>query len=232
MVRPLRPPVRPLPRGGKSYQWRAPRQHTPAWQWCRVYHAGPNIPTGHSPRPFGPLARFDPHTPSSDAAAVDLGGRSVLYVGADLATSACEVFGEAAEAPLCESWRVALLRPTRQLTLFDLCAPGAAMEIGALPALADAALPRGLTQRWARAIYEDDPLGRHVAGIRCRSAYNGGAALALWDCAGLVETVTVGGTAGDVGLREPAMLERLMVALAPRRITINLLDKSGCRLCS
>lgn len=156
----------------------------------------------------------------------------MLYVGADLATSACEVFGEAEEASLCESWRVALLRPTRQLTLFDLCASGAAMEIGALPALADAALPRALTQEWARAIYEDDPLGRHVAGIRYRSAYNGGAALALWDCAGLVETVTVGRTVGDVQLREPAMLERLMVALAPRRVTINVIDTSACRLCA
>jgi len=104
----------------------------------------------------------------------------VLYAGQDLATSACEVFGEAGEAQLCPAWRVALLRPARPLSLLDLTAPGSAMAIGALPSLAGGAYPRQLTQAWARAVYEDDPTGSHVDGVRYRSAYNGGLALALW----------------------------------------------------
>jgi RES domain len=104
----------------------------------------------------------------------------VLYVGVDLATSLCEVFGQTRGALLCPRWRVARLQPTASRVVFDLCSPGAAMAIGALPALADAQLPRTLTQEWARAIYEDQPAQRRVTGIRYRSAYNGDYSLALW----------------------------------------------------
>lgn len=118
----------------------------------------------------------------------------MLYLGSDLATSGCEVFGEAGEARLCPSWRVALLRPARPTKLFDLTAEGAAMAIGALPTLATGNLPRAGTQAWARSIHEDNPTGTPVAGIRyTSSAYNGGAALALWERAAPLRLV-VGST--------------------------------------
>ena len=149
MVRPLAPPVRPLSSGGKSYYWsRGSRR----WQWGRVYHREARTPRGDVARTFGPLARFDPHTPDPGHPAVDPTGRSVLYVGDGLATSACEVFGEAGEALICPSWRVALLEPVTRQRLLDLVRPGSAMAIGALPTLGDGALPRSLTQQWARAI--------------------------------------------------------------------------------
>ncbi len=79
-----------------------------------MYHRSPYLPDAATGRTFGPLYRFDPHQPGSHGPVDDPDGRSMLYVGADLATSASEVFGEAGEASLCPSWRVALLRPTGQ----------------------------------------------------------------------------------------------------------------------
>jgi hypothetical protein len=157
----------------------------------------------------------------------------VLYIGEDLATSACEVFGEAGEARLCPAWRVALLRPTRQHSLFDLTAPGAAMAIGALPSLADGAYARELTQQWARAIYEDDPTGRHVGGVRYRSAYNAGLALALWDSAGKVSVLTdADGIEQDFQLVRPEVLDRLEAAMAERHIIVTIVAAPDCPRCS
>ncbi|MDQ2849072.1 MAG: RES domain-containing protein [Actinomycetota bacterium] len=138
-----------------------------------------------------------------------------------LATSLCEVFGEAEHAALCPRWRVAALEPSTRLRLFDLCEPGSAMAIGALPALADAALPRSLTQGWARAIYEDQPARDEVAGIRYRSACNGGISLVLWNSANDVTTVHgTGGELTDVALSDPAMLTLVRAACTLRRITV------------
>jgi len=202
------------------------------WGWCRVYHQGPYAPQGSSPRSYGPLARFDPHTPPAAAAGIDPHGRTVLYAGEDLATSACEVFGEAGEARLCPAWRVALLRPARPLTMFDLTAPGSAMAIGALPSLADGPYPRQLTQTWTRAIYDDDPTGHHVDGIRYRSAYNHGLALALWDSTGQVIVVQdAAGLDQDFALRDPQMFTRLETAMAPRHIVVTTVDEADCPMC-
>jgi hypothetical protein len=197
-----------------------------------VYHRSPYLPDAATGRTFGPLYRFDPQRPGSCGPVDDPDGRSVLYVGADLATSASEVFGEVGEASLCPAWRVALLRPTGQRRLFDLTAPGTAMAIGALPAVADGPYPRKLTQQWARAIYEDDPTGVHVDGIRYRSAYNGGIALALWDSYGSVGVVSSAGRPQDVALREPAMFARLVTAMTVRRITISLIPSQRCPRCA
>jgi hypothetical protein len=40
------------------------------------------------------------------------------------------------------------------------------MAIGALPALGDGNEARSLTQQWARAIYEDQPAGPEITGMR------------------------------------------------------------------
>ena len=228
MVRPLAPPVRPLSSGGKSYYWsRGSRR----WQWCRVYHRETRTPRGDTARTFGPLARFDPHTPDPGHPSVDPTGRSVLYVGDGLATSACEVFGEAGEALICPSWRVALLEPVTRQRLLDLVRPGSAMAIGALPTLGDGALPRSLTQEWARAIYEDHPLGAPAAGIRYRSAYNAGIALALWDNTGKILVLGDNGTDADVPLNHPGMLIRLKTLLMERQIVIRTIPRADCPRC-
>jgi RES domain len=107
-------------------------------------------------RRYGPKARFD-HQHPADPPVEDPTGRRVLYVGEDLATSACEVFGDAGIAAICPFYRVAIIAPTTTLAMFNLVAKGAAMAIGALPALGDGNEPRSLTQQWVRAIYEDKP---------------------------------------------------------------------------
>lgn len=153
----------------------------------------------------------------------------MLYLGADLATSASEVFGEAGEALLCPRWRVALLRPVRPLIVLDLTVPGAAMALGGLPSLADGPHPRAATQQWARAVYEDRPAGVEVTGIRYTSAYDGGRALVLWDTEGQVRTVSAGGTTQDFALREDTVLERLTAAMTSRHVT--LVPTDACPRC-
>lgn len=118
------------------------------------------------------------------------------------------------------------------LALFDMCAPGAAMAIGALPALADGDLPRTLTQEWARAIYEDQPAPRRVTGLRYRSAYNGGISLALWDSAAVVATLNdAAGHSADLALADVAMLDRVKVACVPRRISVDTIASTSCARC-
>lgn len=153
----------------------------------------------------------------------------MLYLGADLATSASEVFGEDGEARLCPRWRVALLRPTRPIALLDLIAPGTAMALGGLPSLADGPHPRVMTQRWARAVYEDRPAGPEVSGIRYTSAYDGGRALVLWDGVGQVQTISAGGVAQDFALSEGEVLGRLTAAMTTRQITLTRVD--ACPRC-
>lgn len=134
----------------------------------------------------------------------------------DLATSACEVFGEAGVAALCPHWRITQVRPVRDIVTYDLTTPGAALAIGALPALAAGNEHRGLTQQWARAIYEDQPAATKVDGIRYRTAYNDDHALALWDCD---NAITVAhdrtGQPLDLPLTHPHIQPRLLAALIP-----------------
>ena len=168
MVRALGPPSRPLPKtGDKTVWWWNPPQASARWWWCRVYHQGKYTPDGVTFRQYGPAARFDHHHPA-DPPVVDTTGRRILYVGEDLATSACEVFGDAGIAAICPNYRVAIIAPTTKLVMYDLAAEGAAMAIGALPALSDGNEARSLTQQWARAIYEDQPAGPKTTGIAGR----------------------------------------------------------------
>jgi hypothetical protein len=182
-------------------------------------------------RRYGPKARFD-HQHPADPPVEDPTGRRVLYVGEDLATSACEVFGDAGIAAICPFYRVAIIAPTTTLAMFNLVAKGAAMAIGALPALGDGNEPRSLTQQWARAIYEDKPAGPEIAGIHYRSGYNSGEALALWDCDGDVEVVRDHhGHQQDIALDDPRILARLQVQLRRRQINVTTVTSSECNEC-
>ncbi|MGY4709196.1 RES family NAD+ phosphorylase [Mycolicibacterium sp. CBM1] len=182
-------------------------------------------------RRYGPLYRLDHHH-QADPPADDPTGRRVLYVGQDLATSACEVFGEAGVAAICPRYRVAVLAPTSALALFDLTAPGAALAIGALPSLATGNEPRSLTQQWARAIFEDQPSGPQVCGVRYRTAYNFGYAAALWDCDDRVDAVRDNfGAVQDFALGDPRVLLRLQVALRERRIAVTTIPAGQCPAC-
>ena len=113
MVRALGPPSRPLPKtGDKTVWWWNPPQASARWWWCRVYHQGKYTPDGVTFRQYGPAARFDHHHPA-DPPVIDTTGRRILYVGEDLATSACEVFGDAGIAAICPNYRVAIIAQRR-----------------------------------------------------------------------------------------------------------------------
>lgn len=99
--------------------------------------------------------------------------------------------------------------------MFNLAAKGAAMAIGALPALGDGNEARSLTQQWARAIYEDQPAGPEITGIHYRSGYNSGQALALWDCDADVEVVPDdGGHQQDIALDDPRIRSAVLAQLS------------------
>jgi RES domain-containing protein len=231
MVKQRSSPKRALPKAAYVWRW-APDPDAAHWQWCRVYHRSAHTPDGVTFRRYGPLNRFDHHH-AVDPPDDDPSGRRILYVGRDLATSACEVFGEAGVAAVCPNYRVSIVAPTRELAMFDLAAEGAAMKIGALPALADGNEKRVLTQEWARAIYEDHPAGKDIVGIHYRSAYNGGSSLALWDCDGDVEVLRdAGGVLQDFPLTDPRIFSRFQVEMTDRYINVTTVSQSACKHCT
>ena len=116
--------------------------------------------------------------------------------------------------------------------MLDLVRPGSAMAIGALPTLSDGALPRSLTQQWARAIYEDHPLGVPAAGICYRSGDDAGIALALWDTGKIRVLVDDNGTDADVPLNHPGMLIRLKTVLLERQVVVRTTPRADCPRCT
>ncbi|MGA7132053.1 MAG: RES family NAD+ phosphorylase [Mycobacterium sp.] len=230
MVKKLDHPTGQLPTAPYLWWWE-PRPEATRWRWCRVYHQSKHAPDGATFRGYGPLARLDHHYPA-DPPEVDASGRRILYVGEDLATSACEVFGESGEAQLCPRYRVSILAPTRSLAMFDLTRKGSALAIGALPSLADGSESRPLTQEWARAIYKDQPAGPEATGIRYRSAYNFGYSLALWDCDDGVEIVRdARGRLQDMALTDSRVQERLQVQMRKRLIKVTTVSSADCTEC-
>lgn len=230
MVIPLGGPRRPLTGDALTWTWEPAPTPQDAWGWCRIYHRSSRTPRAETFRSFGPLARFDHHTPDPDSPGDDPGGRAVLYIAENLTAAACEVFGQAGVAALCPQWRVGIVAPDRALRVLDLVREGAAMRIGALPALAQGDVPRALSQQWARAIAEDRPAGDEVTGIRYRTAYAAGIALALWDCEDAVHTVGPAGVA-DLPLTDPRILARLRVGLAPLHLPVSVIGAGDCVRC-
>ena len=71
-----------------------------------------------------------------------------------------------------------------------------------------------------------------AAGIRYRSAYNAGIALALWDTTGEIRVlVDDNGTDADVPLNHPGMLIRLKTLLMERHIVIRNIPREDCPRC-
>jgi hypothetical protein len=219
----LSPPVRPL-RGGRWWRWDG------RYPWFRVYHQGPGRGATDRRR-FGPLERFDPHTPPPTRPTLCPAGRSVIYLGDSLRTAAAEVFGAHRLAPICPRYRVAAIRPERDVVVQNLRGAGA-MMIGGLPAMSVADVPRTETQAWARAIHEDRPGHDDVCGVRYDSAYAGGISLALWDTAPRLDVARIKRGRQDFGLAEPNLFRRLLTAVVPLRIEVRLIESADCPRCS
>lgn len=223
MVTKLRPPaaVLPAPRPKDVWTWEADRF------MIRVYHEHPE----RSPlraRTFGPLARFDPHIgdrrhrPREQA-----DGRGVNYLSATLATALAEAFPEQwPEVAICPRARAVRAAPAAAVSLLDLMGDGA-MRIGAVFTLGSGHEPRRLTQRWGRAIYEQFP---SLAGVRYRSAHQGGEAVAVWGRAGILR-VAPGTTVPTLALLDPGMEERVAVALESQGRYVVQISARDCPRC-
>ncbi|MEO7296596.1 MAG: RES family NAD+ phosphorylase [Candidatus Limnocylindria bacterium] len=222
MVAHLAAPARPLS-GGRWWRWDA-RQ-----PWFRVYHAAPHRMAA-ARRRYGPIERFDPHTPPAAAPAECPAGRSVIYLGDSLRTAAAEVFGAHRLALVCPRYRVAALVPREDLIAQNLRGTGA-MMIGGLPAMNVGDIPRPETQAWARAIHEDRPANPRVCGVRYTSAYAGGISLAVWDTGPEIAVTRVGGRAQDFGLADPHVFARLLTAMVPLRIEVRTIGSDDCARC-
>ncbi|MGI8999173.1 MAG: RES family NAD+ phosphorylase [Candidatus Limnocylindria bacterium] len=222
MVVHLSPPARPLS-GGLRWRWdgREP--------WFRVYHAAPDR-AATARRRYGPIERFDPHTPPANTPAECPDGRSVVYLGDSLRTAAAEVFGAHRLAPVCPRYRIAALVPREELIVQNLRGTGA-MMIGGLPAMNVGDVARTETQAWARAIHEDRPAHPRVCGVRYSSAYAGGVSLALWDTAPEIVIARGQGHAQDFGLAESPLFARLLTALAPLLIEVRTISADDCARC-
>ncbi|MDI9940684.1 RES domain-containing protein [Rhodococcus sp. IEGM 1351] len=110
--------------------------------------------------------------------------------------------------------------------------PGPRWRSGRCPPLAAGNEHRGLTQQWARAIFEDQPAATKVDGIRYRTAYNDDHALALWDCDNAITVAhDRAGQPLDLPLTHPRIQPRLLAALIPRHITVTNIDETHCPNC-
>lgn len=135
-------------------------------------------------------------------------------------------------ANICPNYRVSIVAPTRELAMYDLARKGAAMAIGALPALADGNEKRSLTQEWARAIYEDQPAGPEIVGIHYRTGYNAGSSLALWDCDRDIEVLRdARGWLQDLPLNDSRIFGRFQVDMTERHINVKTVSKGACKDC-
>jgi len=99
------------------------------------------------------------------------------------------------------------------------------------PDAASAVLPPLPPQAAARATSERTTAP--AAGIRYRSAYNAGIALALWDTTGkILVLVDDNGTDADVPLNHPGMLIRLKTVLLERQVVVRTIPRADCPLCT
>jgi hypothetical protein len=85
---------------------------------------------------------------------------------------------------------------------------------------------------WARAIFEDEPAGPGVCGVRYRTAYHFEYSVALWDCDDRVEIVRdTAGRIQNFALDHPRMLGRFQGEMRKRRISVTAVPESDCSLC-
>lgn len=144
----------------------------------RIYHRHPDrFPL--RARTFGPLNRFDPQVRDRHQQPREQrDGRGVIYFARDVACGLAESFpGQSPEVLICPNRYALLAAPRADSTLLDLTGNGV-LHIGAVGTLGAGNERRRMTQRWARAIYEDFPT---LDGIRYRAAHQGGIAVALWE---------------------------------------------------
>lgn len=219
MVAPLGSPERPLR-----------NDDLPAWIWTptekliRVYHVHRDY-SGRQHRVFGPLNRFDHQIRDGhQRPKTQPDGRGVIYLAETLGTALAEAFQEqGVDVGVCPNMRAVAMAAPTATALLDITGDGV-MKIGAVAGLASGAYPRRVTQRWARAIYED--LGE-FAGVRYRGAHQNGICIAAWERTGPLAF----NSAEDFSLRSKTLWGRVVVALADQGRAAERITVGACPTC-
>lgn len=223
-------PSRPLT-GSRTIGW--PR----STGWYRVYHDDKFTTSATDFRLYGPISRFDPHTPDTGDAKDCPEDRKVLYAAENLGTAIVESFALGVdgnpthEIGLCDRWTVAKILPKGVRPLLDMASHWM-MSLGTYATVVGA--ERDITHLWAKAAYVD-PLGRFPAsGIYYRSAYDFGNCLAFWDKGCGIEVVgRPDGTPFDFPLKHlPSDVAELFAQdITERGVIANVIPNDQCPLC-
>lgn len=221
------PPLPSLPSplsDGAKWKW-LPR----ASAYARIYHRDYFTPAATHRRTYGPLARFDHHTPPATAPALCPEGRSVTYIAESIRAAASEVFGDTEVFEVCPNWRLAWLKTSATVAVQDLVGAGA-MALGTRPSLGSGAeVPREVSQEQARRIYCEHP---YLAGIRYTGSHDEGRCLALWDRAPDLVIVEDGGVACDMSIAEDdETWAEVIEDYAPTGCTLERIRESECGYC-
>jgi hypothetical protein len=197
--------------------------------WCfRLWHPSEHTQSAIDRRGYGPLYRFDPHvTPSPDPGNC-LEGRSVLYMGEELATAVCETLArEASAVEICPAWQVSILAFQGATSLIDLGI--SADDLGAPEDLGDAHVASyANTQEWARAIHEDlSPSGIRYHSCRHRGVSGNrlGVNAVLWETAPSPTLIK------EEALHAGGVWERVITALDRAGVGAAKVEKDKCRRC-
>jgi hypothetical protein len=184
-------------------------------------------------RTYGPLFRFDPHTPPATDPGEDPEGRAVWYGGETFETAVREVLGRTtghSAAPAIEACRASRLSAVRLATptsLLDLTVH--ATRIGADDDIGDRTedLDYERTRAWARALCavpDYDGLRYHSARHRDSGGARVGINVALWRRGRPVEVVS------DVPLSVPGAWRRVRTVLD--RVGVAARLRPRCPRCS
>lgn len=214
----------PLPLG-TTWTW-SPKNES----WVRIFHCDFITPTATHRREYGPLRRFDHHSPSSDDCSPSYNAeRSVIYLAKTIRTAAAEAFADSSPHLVCPRWRLAHIRPTASIEVQDISGPGA-MALGTRPWMGSGPIPPEESQAWARRLYDERS---NLGGIRYTGSNDGGACLAIWDRAPELEVVKDGGVRCEAVLADPEVWEELNSAYKETGQSLEKIevDSPDCTYC-
>jgi RES domain len=153
----------------------------------------------------GPYRRFDHQQEINDEPAESV-DRGILYAGDSLSGCLVEIFGDTKMVEV-GSWEVAVIKPTRNLTLLDLRGAGA-MKSGTVAAVCKDSNHQ-VSQQWSRHFYEHSYVYGAIDGLLFENAHNEEKAYALYERCQSDLSVVRSNT-----LRTPAIFKKILLIAA------------------
>jgi hypothetical protein len=210
----------PLPRG-LTVSW-----HPRHAAWLRIYHKDFFTPDALHRRRYGPLHRFDHHTPPAASPANCPEGRTVIYLAADLPTAVAEVF-DLPDFGVCPMWRLAYVQTVGATTVQDVFGNGA-KQLGTDQALGSGNVTRAFSQRAARHIYTEHPT---IQGIHYAGSNQAGKCLALWERAPALKVVQADGGADESALHDAGTWPEIRGACVDIGQSAYMIRSADCTYC-